>query len=330
MKFFCVDKLSRRLVVTACLLQILTTPAAAQGDFQKGISYYKQGQYAKAIEEFEELVQANPKYEDGFRILGDCYLKTRRYDKAASAFQNAIRLKDGNIGSYYGLALAYFNSGNNRGAASTLVKAEQFARAPREKFQLYRTRGTAYFNLREFSNAASDLEKAISIQRGSVSEYLQLGIAHRELGNYSEAEKNLRQALAMDPGSAEAKEQLSQIELSQAQDALEAKDFRKAAQLLGARVARNPEDAAAWYQLGIAHLFSENLKASEQAFLQAAKLQPSRGDTFNRLGYIYEKNRQYNKALQYYRKAHIINPDARTKESVERVQEHIRRQKQSS
>ncbi len=63
---------------------------AQEGDYQKGLSYYKQQQYEKAIEEFEKIVEASPDYESGFRILGDCYLQLKDYDRAAAAFQKAI------------------------------------------------------------------------------------------------------------------------------------------------------------------------------------------------------------------------------------------------
>jgi len=44
---------------------------AQEGDYQKGLSYYKQQQYQKAIEEFEKIVETHSDYEGGFRILGD-------------------------------------------------------------------------------------------------------------------------------------------------------------------------------------------------------------------------------------------------------------------
>ena len=99
----------------------------AQSDFQKGYSYYKQGQHDKAIPELEGVIQANPDYEDGYRILGDCYLKTKQYDKAATVFQQAIRLKGDLFPSYYGLALSYYNSSKYQESIDTLLKGERYA-----------------------------------------------------------------------------------------------------------------------------------------------------------------------------------------------------------
>ena len=38
------------------VLVALVSPLVADGDFQRGISFYRQGQYAKAAAEFEQLV----------------------------------------------------------------------------------------------------------------------------------------------------------------------------------------------------------------------------------------------------------------------------------
>lgn len=302
----------------------------AQGDFQKGISYYKQAQFAKAAEEFEQIVKTNPSYEDGHRILGDCYLKTRNYPKAIESFQSALRLKSDNYASYYGLALAYYNSGNYQEAVNVLNKGERLARAPRDRYQLHRTRGSAYYNLKDFNNATADLLKAVSIQRGNASDVLQIGIAYYQLRNFAEADKYLKQALALDPNSSEAKRYLSQLSYVEALDAMAAKNYKQAAAVLSEYLQKNPQDSDAWFNLGLTHLFSDNLKASEQAFLTATKMTPANGGAYGRLGYIYEKNKDYKKALLYYQKAHDLSPDAQSKASVERVQERIRRQNQSS
>ncbi|MFQ5928275.1 MAG: tetratricopeptide repeat protein, partial [Acidobacteriota bacterium] len=88
---------------TVLLLTWVVAPLMAQVDFEQALSHYKQGQYSKAIEEFEQIVKANPDYESGHRILGDSYLRIKKYEKAIEAFENALRLKSDNYISFYGL-----------------------------------------------------------------------------------------------------------------------------------------------------------------------------------------------------------------------------------
>jgi tetratricopeptide (TPR) repeat protein len=318
-----------RAVLPIAAVFFLAGALMAQGDFERGLSYYKQGQYERAITEFEKIVEANPDYEDGYRILGDCYLKTRKFDQAITAFQKALQLNNRNYVSYYGLGLAYFNLGRFREAVTTLTRGESYARSPRDQHDLHRTRGAAYYNLKDYNRAIADLRKAVSIQRGSPQEILQLGLAHYQLSDFPEAERYLRQALALDPGSAEARRYLAQISYNRAVEALEGRRYQEAARLFQQHVQENPSDGSAWFNLGLAHLSMENVKAAEEAFLQSTRLAPDHWESFDQLGYIYEmKTREYNKSLQYYRRAAELNRNSQIQESVKRVEERIRRQRE--
>lgn len=313
-----------------CFFIICAANLAVRGDYQKGVSYYKQGQYVKAIEEFKQILQTHPNYEDGYRILGDCYLKIKNYDRAIEAFRSALRLKTNVYASYYGLALAYYNNGQYRDTVSTLLRGERFARSPRARYQLYHTRGSAYYNLKDFTNAVSDLQQAISIKRGNVADVLQIGIASYQLNQYSQAEKYLNQALALDPNTPAARRYLSAVSHRQAIAAMEAKNYTGAATILKKHLIKNNEDAEAWFNLGLAYLFANDLKRSEPALLKAVKFMPKNAEAHNRLGFIYEKTKRYAKALHHYEKALDLAQDATIKDSVQRVQERIRRQRARS
>jgi len=315
--------------VCACVLIFCwwAIPAAAQeGDFQKGLSYYKQKQYQRAIEEFEKIVQQIPDYESGHRILGDCYLQTREYDKAVESFREALRLKNENYVSYYGLALAYFNSQRFGEALETLDEGEKYARSPRDRYQLYKTRGSTQYNLERFDRAISDLEKAISIQRGNPAELVQLGIAYFRTGRYSKAAQVLEQAVALDPGSPSAAEYLGRIRYREGLDLLEEGTYDEAASLLRGYVRDHTQDGVARFNLGLALLFAGDLEGAEKEFRQCTLLRPDHWQAFQRLGYIHEKQRSYQKALDSYRRAQSLQPSVEGEENVERVEERIRRE----
>jgi tetratricopeptide (TPR) repeat protein len=317
----------KRLLLPFLLLAV-SHALMADGDFQRGISFYKQGQYAKAVGEFEQLVAADPKYEDGWRILGDCYLKLKRYNNAVAAFQKSLQLDSSKYVSYFGLALGYFNTDRFEDCIEALNRAEKLARSPKDQHQIYRTRGAAYFNLKQFSEAADNLGKADSMQRANYQDSLQLGIAHYQLGNVALAEKYLRQALALNGSSAEAKKYLSTLDYASAIKALEDRNWEQATSLLRDHLQDHPEDGDAWFNLGLARLFAKDIKGAEGAFQRCVKLAPTNWQAYDRLGYIYEKNQDYQKALQHYQKASALSQDRQVKASVQRVQERLRRQKE--
>ena len=314
----------RNKAAIAIVLSV-TVQLLAQGDYQKAVSFYKQGQYSEAIEEFQAIIKGNPDYETGHRILGDAYLRTKNYEKAVEAFKESLRLKKDNFFSHYGLALAYYNTGRYEDTIATLLRAESVAKSPRDRYQLYHIRGSAHFNTKKFRKAASDLKKATSIQRGNFTDLLQLGISSYQMGSYSDAEHYLKQALALDPQASEAKRYLSRLRYKNAIKAIEETDYKKATALLADYTRKNPGDGEGWFNLGLAQLFANHLLASEQAFQKSLELLPENWQAYDRLGYIYEKEKNYRQALKKYQRARQLHPDPIIEESVKRIQERIRR-----
>ncbi len=298
----------------------------AQGDYRKGLSYFKQGQYRQAIDEFEPLVSEHPDYESGHRILGLSYLKLKQYERAISELRAALRLKQDAVETYLGLAQAYYNSRRFREVIPTLNQAVPHAKSPRTRYDLLRLRGSAAYNLHQYERAVSDLEKAGEIQRGSTSDLLQLGLAHYYLQNLEPAERHLRQVLNRDPDQAEAGRFLLIIGYQKGIRHIEDGLYAEAAQAISPYTAKFPEDAEAWFNLGLAHLFTENLKAAEQAFLKNTELTPEgSGKSFDRLGYIYEKKSQYERALKHYQKAAELTGSSEAQSSVDRIRRRLAR-----
>jgi tetratricopeptide (TPR) repeat protein len=300
-----------------------------QGDYQKGVSYYKQKQFDKAASEFEAIVKDHPDYEFGHRMLGLSYLNLKQYNKAITAFRKAVELKKENFVSHDGLARAFFNSGRYQDAVNALRAATPHATTPRDQYRLFQALGSAAFNLQNFSLAAESLAKATSIQRGNAGDLLQLGISYYHLGRKDEAVGVLEQVASLDPQLELAKIYLAKLKSDQAITAIQSGEYQKAADLLRKQVEADPEDQEAWFNLGLAYLFSENLNAAEEAFRRTTRLSPAYSPSYDRLGYIYEKRKQYRRALESYRKAYELDKKAETRESVERVQKRIEQARQS-
>jgi tetratricopeptide (TPR) repeat protein len=314
-------------LVSFFLAGLVTLTLWGQGDYRKGISFFKQKQYAKAAAEFEQIVKDSPDYESGFRVLGKCYLEVKQYRKAANAFARSIELKEDSFVSYLGASIAHFNLDEHSRAAALLLRAEKYAKSQMDRYQLYEARGSAYFKLRDFSKAIADLEKANSLKRGEFRNLQQLGIAYYQTKDFKKARTYLEQTQALNPEATETKQILLDIDYQDAMNALAAEDYTTAATLFKGFTAKNPEDGEAWFNLGLSQLFAEQLDAAEQSFLRSSELLPENWQTHDRLGYIYEKKQQYQRSLDSYQKALSLHQDSRLSESVDRLEERIRREK---
>ncbi|MCH8285001.1 tetratricopeptide repeat protein [candidate division KSB1 bacterium] len=72
----------------------------------RGISYYRKGQFDRAIEDFDEALRLNPDLAEAFSNRGNVYRKKGQFDRAIEDYEKAINLKpdDGQVFANRGLA----------------------------------------------------------------------------------------------------------------------------------------------------------------------------------------------------------------------------------
>ncbi len=92
-------------------------PDRVAADVQKAIS---RGDTEKAISMAETLVAANPREARYRALLGQAYLRAGRFESAAQALDDAMKLGDNSSRTALSLALAHIGSGNNRQAVAIL------------------------------------------------------------------------------------------------------------------------------------------------------------------------------------------------------------------
>ncbi len=92
--------------------------------------------------------------------------------------------------------------------------------------------------------------------------------------------------------------------------ALEQKeDWRGLLKLLQQWVKNQPENAVAWFGLGIAYGGLKQYDQAVQAYREALRIQPEHANAWNNLGNAYHDLKQYDQAVQAYREALRIQPE---------------------
>lgn len=189
--------------VIAIAIRVLTAliwgPSADEICVQNGAVYLKQGNYDKALAEFDKAIDINPKNADAYAGRGQLHVFEEAYDKAIADYDRVIALtgdlqwhiKRGTIllaKDDFEQALIEYDKGLEDPKASDDLKKEA-----------YWGRGIIYKRQHHFAKAIEDISKAIEIGgvRGRV--YFNRGLCYYALGGYEEALADFTKAAELTP-----------------------------------------------------------------------------------------------------------------------------------
>ncbi len=208
------------LSVVPCLLvtavaQAEDTPRSAM---RKGLKFYKAGNYTNAVEMLEKTALEFP--DIGHFNLGNAYYRNGDYEKAADAFNEALRSTDLEL-----QAKAYFNRGNALLARTTVLTGpEQIGLAAELAFQATDLYEKAILLAPEDLDAKRNYERAqqlrlsLEYKRGKwlfdqAESLLQEYKAKDAQTNFQQAKTQFEHILEnVDPNHSESKQYLSKVD----------------------------------------------------------------------------------------------------------------------
>ncbi|MBM3205353.1 tetratricopeptide repeat protein [Candidatus Shapirobacteria bacterium] len=150
------------------------SPSSHQNHNNLGDLYARQGNYEKAIEEFQTAIQLKPDYGDAYHNLANIYHQVNRDDLALENYQKALEFNHNLWQSYQNIAAIYFSQ---------------------KKLDL----------------SKEAMEKALAINPNNTDLYANMGILYLNLGDKQKAKEAFEQALQIDPQNEKAKQQLELI-----------------------------------------------------------------------------------------------------------------------
>jgi tetratricopeptide (TPR) repeat protein len=230
----------------------------------RGIVYKHIGDYVRAIEDFDKALEINPQDLNAYTNRGSVYYDLRDYYRAIEDFGKAIEINPSDAVAYCNHGIAYYRLGDRERAIQDFDKAieshPQYACA-------YINRANVLSELEKYQLAIKDYNKAIEINPQDTIAYINRGALYAKLGKY-------RRAI---------------------------RDYDKAIEI-------NPKSADAYYNRGIAH---HKLRENEQAledYGRTIAIDPQAWDAYINRGNVYDDLGQYELAIQNYDKAIEINP----------------------
>ena len=215
------------------------TPAAdlsVEEHFQKGNDYIKNGQFDKAVAEFEAVLKADPERISALTNLGVAYYNVGRLDEAIAQYQKALEIgpDDADIHSnmaaayvqkndlvqgmaeyqkaikinpelsqaHFGLAVVYLQQGQNDQASEELLKFQKYddGMDPIATAQAYVYLGAIYLDEGELEKALVEYQKALQADPKLPSAHFGVGLVYAQLGQTDQAIKALEQFQEYDDG----------------------------------------------------------------------------------------------------------------------------------
>jgi tetratricopeptide (TPR) repeat protein len=157
--------------------------------YHRGTTYANLGNYRQAIEDYNKVIEINPKYREAFNNRGNAYLLLGNYRQAIADYDLAIEINPKDEKAYNNRGNAYLLLGNYRQAIADYDLAIEINPTYMEA---YSNRGRANLNLGDYQQAIGDYDKVIEINPQDENAYNNRGNAYWRLGNHRQAIADLK------------------------------------------------------------------------------------------------------------------------------------------
>jgi tetratricopeptide (TPR) repeat protein/GTPase Era involved in 16S rRNA processing len=242
----------------------------------------RSGNYSAAIDTLEALLAAKPDHGQALILLGETRMLARDPDKAAAAFERALKLRSGDPEALVGQGLALIALGRYEVAIAPLARAVNEAGGDREILaDAYRGLGIAWRRRDDHDKAIRELRKAVTEDASNMEARAALGEAIvADGGSIDEALRHLERAAGSDHPSALALYGLARIALLEDSPAIASQRLEKARALaesdtttLGAQIRLDIVLAQ-----GDAALAERDAIRAHSFYLEALQTSPRRAD----------------------------------------------------
>jgi tetratricopeptide (TPR) repeat protein len=281
-----------------------------------GDAYTQSHDYAKAEDAYRKAVELDPSEMSHLRGLGQTLLTEEKYTEALAAYQKLADLMPDDPDNYLRIAQIYRELHQLDKAEENLLKARQYNPGSLEvlynEAMIYESQGRYEDAIRVLSDAVTGIKGQSTVlpsrRRSLAILYQQLGMLYRDVQNYQAAIYTFQELGHL------GEEEDHRARLLIMDTYRLAKDLPKALQTGREAMAKYPTDTS--IRASQALSLGENQQTDEAVKLLQAELKGTAGDreTYLNLSQIYERGRRYADAEQAARKAESFSTDPRDNE----------------
>ncbi len=326
-------------IVAAVLTLSLATSAFA--GWPEGVAAFKSGNLGTAAAEFQKVVDAQPDWPGGHFMLGWTYLKQKKSQQAVQHLRKAYDLNPKDANTQLRLGEAYVQSGRHSDAVAFLSKINSSALPKDMQGYLAQLKAVALSKTGQTDQAVAEFAKAANADPGDADKWFAYGSAAYSAGDTSTGIRALAKAVQLDGGDLAKQKVYAQALLKQGRTTkgnTKMDAYRKAAaaaqrvvagngsfdnlMLLGGAelggknydgaiatfqraAAKNASDWLPHFYVGQAHTAKGQYRSAESALRTALDRAGSAADQakiWRQMGYVYEKQKNFNEAISAYRR----------------------------
>jgi len=237
----------------------------------RGITYGKIGKFQEAIDDFNQIIQLDSTKEDVYSNRGNVYSSLNKWDKAITDYNKAIELKPDYIDAYFNRGVAFSNSKRYQKAIDdfNFVISVKY-----NKKDIKKERGLAYYFLEEYRKSINDFNTYLQAEPTDYNTMYYQALSYEKLQISDSAN------FIFDILSNTYPQIIDDI----------------------TRVASNLEIIGDYNQSQDFYQQSANL------FFNILKIDENNSDAHKRIGVLYGKMGDLNKAFEFLNKAIYLNP----------------------
>ncbi len=182
------------VLVTALFFGCANVPAPIEGNFNRGVEHYDNGQLAKAIEEYKLALRKNPNDTFAMYNLAIVYQDQGKTDQAKNLYQDILKITEDTF-SRINLAGIYYNNGNPDEAFNLLETA---AKKNPDSAHPLSVLGELKERQGKLAEAEQSYIKALSIDDKHALTHYRLGRLHIKREKFSTGIEHLKQSIELE------------------------------------------------------------------------------------------------------------------------------------
>ncbi|MDI6763299.1 MAG: tetratricopeptide repeat protein [Thermodesulfobacteriota bacterium] len=267
----------------------------------RGVTFIKEGQDEKAIEDFSKAISIDPNNSQAYANRGYAnYLKLDN-TKAIEDLNKALNISPNFPRAYFLRALVHMSNTAYEKAIEDLNKA--IASDP--NFDIaYVRRGFIKFIKNWDDEALTDFNKAIGLNPKNVKAYLYRARVYIRKMDYESANSDFEQAISINPNDAEAYSSRGYMNYRRGQVYKAIDDYTKAIEI-------NPKHSGAYDNRGYIYLDLGKYQSATKDFKKAVELDDKYVDAYIGLSIAFFRQKAFEQAKTHYQKTIDIEPLSR-------------------